>query len=728
MKLSINTVKRFCFRMALPVFILCINSNCFAQQPVITLNEDSVLLIGNQLQVLHDETGNLNAENVVNSDHFILSNSNVPGAYLTKGNFWIKFAIYNPGSEQNFIININYPLLNEAVFYRINGNKIITMQKEGFDLPFNVKKYKVQSLQFDLTIRPGDTATCLLKIKSEVPVILPVKVAVAEKILQETTTQDIFTSLYLGIILALFLYNVFIYLSVRDRSYIYYVIYIFFIALSQTTLQGYAWHYLWPAHPEFNRYAIIVFTAIAGTAAINFTRLFLNVKAILPKFYHGFSLFIAVYAIAVVLVIAGQYYWSFRIIDISAFILVLYSFIISIIVARKGNRSGIFFLISWTIFILAMFVFVLRNLGIYPYNTFSNYVLYLGSSMQVILLSIALADRINIYKKEKEKSQEAALRVSLENEKLVKEQNIVLEQKVAERTEELQNTNHQLNDALSNLKDAQMQLVEAEKMASLGQLTAGIAHEINNPINFVKSNVKPLRLDIDDLFEIIGRYNELHSPNHKDISQQLKEIDDAQKALDLNFVKDEIQQLIKGIEDGAERTAEIVQGLRTFSRLDEAELKTVNVHDGIESTLVILRNSMPYHITLKRDFRAEGNIDCYPGKLNQVFMNILNNALQAINAKQNKNDQEIIEITTLDTNDDKIEIHIKDTGIGMTEEIKHRIYEPFFTTKDVGEGTGLGMAIVFKIIELHSGKIDIVSSPGKGAEIILTLPHNQPIT
>jgi signal transduction histidine kinase len=434
------------------------------------------------------------------------------------------------------------------------------------------------------------------------------------------------------------------------------------------------------------------------------------------------------YVVAVALVLAGQYYWSFRVIDISAFILVLYSFIISFIVAKKGNRSGIFFLISWTIFILAMFVFVLRNLGIYPYNTFSNYELYLGSSIQVILLSIALADRINIYKKEKEKSQEAALRVSRENEKLVKEQNIVLEQKVAERTEELQNTNHQLNDALSNLKDAQMQLVEAEKMASLGQLTAGIAHEINNPINFVKSNVKPLRLDINDLFEIIERYNELHTANHKDISLQLKEIDETQKALDIGFVKEEIQQLIKGIEDGAERTAEIVQGLRTFSRLDEAELKTVNVHDGIESTLVILRNSMPYYITLKKDFRAEGNIDCYPGKLNQVFMNILNNALQAINAKQNKNDEEIIEIATLDTNDDKIEIHIKDTGIGMTEEIKHRIYEPFFTTKEVGEGTGLGMAIVFKIIELHSGKIDIVSSPGKGAEIILTLPHNQLIT
>ncbi len=291
---------------------------------------------------------------------------------------------------------------------------------------------------------------------------------------------------------------------------------------------------------------------------------------------------------------------------------------------------------------------------------------------------------------------------------------------------ELQNTNHQLSEAMENLQDAQIQLVEAEKMASLGQLTAGIAHEINNPINFVKANIKPLKLDIDDLFEIIHQYNQLHDLKNDNLHRQLDLVYEKEQALDMNFVKTEIQNLLKGIEDGAERTAEIVRGLKTFSRLDESELKTANVHDGLESTLILLRNSMPPYIRIVKQFNSEGNIECFAGKLNQVFMNILNNSIQAIGQKKEINKEEFITIATCDTPDGHIHISIKDSGIGMNEQVKHRIFEPFFTTKAVGEGTGLGMAIVFRIIEEHNGKIEVLSQTGKGAEFVITLPHLHP--
>jgi signal transduction histidine kinase len=193
--------------------------------------------------------------------------------------------------------------------------------------------------------------------------------------------------------------------------------------------------------------------------------------------------------------------------------------------------------------------------------------------------------------------------------------------------------------------------------------------------------------------------------------------------MDITYVQKEIDSLIMGIEDGAERTAEIVRGLRTFSRIDEAALKTVNVHDGILSTIVLIKNNIPYYINLLKEFNAIGQVECFPGKLNQVFMNILTNAIQAIKLKPVKTDEETISIKTRDVENDQIEISIKDSGVGMTEEVKHRIFEPFFTTKDVGEGTGLGMAIVFKIIQKHAGKINIVSAPNEGAEFIITLPH-----
>jgi two-component system NtrC family sensor kinase len=364
--------------------------------------------------------------------------------------------------------------------------------------------------------------------------------------------------------------------------------------------------------------------------------------------------------------------------------------------------------------------------GVLPVNTFTTYVLYLGSAIEAILLSIALADKITILRKDKELSQAAAIRISRENEKLVREQNVVLEQKVTERTEELQLVNEQVTTAYKDLKDAQTQLVEAEKMASLGVLTAGIAHEINNPINFVKSNIKPLQLDFKDLLEVIDEYEKLHDIDLKNLPSQLQTIEALKKQIDIEFVKSEIINLMKGIENGAERTAEIVRGLRTFSRLDESSIKAVDIHEGLDTTIILLRSNIPANIAVIKDYNAHGVIECFPGKLNQVFMNILSNAVQAIKEKQAPLEEDKITIITKNLNEKEVEIRIRDTGKGMTEAVKQKIFEPFFTTKDVGEGTGLGLAIVFKIIQEHFGKIEVVSEPGKGTEFVITLNNSIP--
>ncbi len=536
-------------------------------------------------------------------------------------------------------------------------------------------------------------------------------------------TRDDFTGIYLGIMLALFLYNAIIYFFVSDRNYVFYISYTIFMALTQTTILGYIWRVIGTGN-VFNYYAIILFPCFAGISVIVFAKGFMNLRNSLPLVNKIFNLFIIVYVIAGLLVFFNKFSISYRLIDINVLILSVYIITISIIEAKKGNRPALFFFIAWLSLIISLIIYVLRNFGILSYNTIPSYFLYIGSAVQTILLSIALADRINIYKKETVLSQEKALKVSLENERLVKEQNIVLEKEVENRTSELKQTNSQLNEALNNLKDTQTQLVEAEKMASLGQLTAGIAHEINNPINFVKSNINPLRLDVKDLIEVLNAYDELHLLNDSNsYKEKLTAIQELKEDMDVPFIRKEIDSLIIGIEEGAERTAEIVRGLRTFSRIDEAALKTVNVHDGILSTIVLLKNNIPYYIKLVKDFNAPGEIECFPGKLNQVFMNIITNAIQAIKSKPVKADEETITIKTQDIENNQIEISIKDSGPGMTEDVKHRIFEPFFTTKDVGEGTGLGMAIVFKIIQKHSGKINIITAPNEGAEFIITLPH-----
>lgn len=338
-----------------------------------------------------------------------------------------------------------------------------------------------------------------------------------------------------------------------------------------------------------------------------------------------------------------------------------------------------------------------------------------------MLLSFALADKINYFKKENETSQAQALQASLENQHLIKEQNVMLEKKVKERTEELESANLTLNDTLNNLKATQSQLVDAEKMAALGQLTAGIAHEINNPINFVTSNVKPLQLDIDDLKDIIKKYESIDF--EKEIKPQIEAIEAYKKQIDLNFINNEITSLLSGISEGAKRTAEIIRSLRNFSRVDETDMKAIDLNEGLLSTLVLVRNTLPDNLTVIKELGNLPKVECMPGKINQVFMNLVSNAVQAIKSKEVQEEEEFLTIKSW-YEDQKVHISIKDSGTGMSEEVKHRIFEPFFTTKDIGEGTGLGLSIVFSIIEKHKGHIDVVSKVGEGTEFIITLQVN----
>ncbi len=277
----------------------------------------------------------------------------------------------------------------------------------------------------------------------------------------------------------------------------------------------------------------------------------------------------------------------------------------------------------------------------------------------------------------------------------------------------LNEINEEMSSTLENLKTAQSHLVQAEKMASLGQLTAGVAHEINNPINFVSAGIDSLNINYQDLSELLNKIT-LVKPG-EDNTALIESIYKLQKEIDLDYLLEEIPLLLNSINDGARRTTEIVKSLRNFTRLDEDNLKSANIHEGIDSTLVILRNQISDRIEVVKDFGSVPDIACYPGQLNQVFMNILANALQAIDG------QGKVFIKTYAEKGFAC-ISIKDTGKGMSPEVKKRIFEPFYTTKDVGAGTGLGLSICYGIIEKHKGKIDVESTPGKGTEFIIYLP------
>jgi signal transduction histidine kinase len=280
----------------------------------------------------------------------------------------------------------------------------------------------------------------------------------------------------------------------------------------------------------------------------------------------------------------------------------------------------------------------------------------------------------------------------------------------------LEKQKNELEETLQELTTAQTQLMQSEKMASIGQLTAGVAHELNNPINFIHGNVKPLQRDIEEIFEVIRKYESIIQ--EKKLQNEFDEITSLKKQLDYNFLVKEITDLLDGINEGSNRTSDIVKGLRTFSRLDETEYVFADIHEIINSTLTILNNKIDNRITIQKVYGEIGLIECMPSKLNQVFMNILSNAIEAIQDKGN------ITIKTT-KNENHIRVSICDTGQGISNETIKHIFDPFYTTKDVGTGTGLGLSISLGIINNHNGDIDVISDIGKGTEFIIKLPIQQ---
>jgi len=302
----------------------------------------------------------------------------------------------------------------------------------------------------------------------------------------------------------------------------------------------------------------------------------------------------------------------------------------------------------------------------------------------------------------------------------LRQRSITLEKMVKERTEQLETKNKELATTVKTLEDTQQQLVVSEKMASLGQLTAGIAHEINNPINFISSNVQALKMDFQDMQNVLKKVKELE--NAKDPVKLTNELIHLGRQLDFDLLEEEISELLGGIERGTERTVNIVSSLRTFSRNSTDNFSRANIHEGIDSTITILNSQLNGHISIKKAYGDIPTINCQISRLNQVFLNIINNSIQAINAKSNGIPHPgIIKIGTQKMGD-QIQISIKDNGSGMDETTRKRLFEPFYTTKDVGEGTGLGLSISYGIIEQHNGKIDVFSAPGEGTEFLIYLP------
>ncbi|MBD2073114.1 PAS domain-containing protein [Phormidium sp. FACHB-592] len=327
-----------------------------------------------------------------------------------------------------------------------------------------------------------------------------------------------------------------------------------------------------------------------------------------------------------------------------------------------------------------------------------------------------------------------------ETKEALQQLNEQLEVRVEQRTAELQASQQILkrqaddvSQTLQALQQTQTQLIQSEKMSSLGQLVAGVAHEINNPVNFIYGNLVHADEYTQDLLRLMELYQQYHPQPHPAVQAELE-------AVDLNFLIDDLPKLLSSMQVGADRIQKIVLSLRNFSRMDEAEMKEVNLHDGIDSTLMILQSRLKAKsdrpsINVVKEYGNLPGIECYPGQLNQVFMNILSNAIDAVDERLEhclEHPETYTPTITIQTellNDNQVQIAIADNGFGIPEAAQRRLFDPFYTTKPVGKGTGMGLSISYQIVtEKHQGTLRCKSNPNQGSQFIVTIPLGQTVS
>lgn len=714
--------KKLLLTLLLFISFLC----TYAFDGVSFVKDKSNSYIGKSVSIFKDQTKQLTFEDVHQQPNlFKPSNDEVLNLGIDDVNNWIRFEIRNLSEKDKLVVNLSHANIDEVVFYTLRYG-VVDSTSLNYGSDVKDRAYPHQFFLFEIPLKKGEEVTCFFKLRSNTQLMAPISIHTEKGVMETLLETDIFSAIYIGLMLAMILYNIFLYFSTRESHYYVYVNYIFWVTVAQCIILGIFEPFI-TIHSVWLSSRLLTFSgAMSGIAAIFFVKSFLQTAKDAPKLDKLLNIFLISYFIIIGFLVAGVLIPAYKMVNIVAgggsIIVLIAAFKLS---GQKYKQTK-YFLFAWCVFLVSVVVYVFKDYNILKYNFFTVRSVQIGSVIEAILLSFALGDKINIYRKEKEESQTRELATLLENERLIREQNVVLEQKVEERTSELTESNESLHATLKHLKEAQSQLVEAEKMASLGQLTAGVAHEINNPINFVTSSVAPLKRDINMIWETLDEVENVALNDELTLSEKQSRITAYKEDIDLEYLRTEVDFLLKGMSEGANRTAEIVKSLRIFSRVDEDTLKFADINEGLESTMVILNSLIQQGIEVVKNYGNLPPIECYAGKLNQVFLNVLTNAIYAINKKFQNNPGGILILKTGLTEDESfMYVSIADNGIGIPPEIRDKIFEPFFTTKDVGEGTGLGMSIAYNTIAKHNGKIVVDSVVGEGTVFKLIIPIRQ---
>jgi two-component system, NtrC family, sensor kinase len=685
-----------------------------AQDTLVYTADQTLMDVGLYTYVYKDPTNALTFEQIKNlPDAAFQKSTSSPMRFgNTTATIWLRFAVKNQTESPLYLAFQNHALRFVDAFIYDESGKLTTIER-GFERPSNDDAFS----RANIVINIG-TAPKFLYIKTECrfSFLMPLVLSRSEPLNYSYYQLDVKNGLCMGILLAMALYNLFIFFSVKDRLYLYYCFYVLTSLWATAHLNG-TGTLIWRDSPFIARFVGIPFVLLSAWL---FTVHFLNLAKNMPRTYTAIKILCILIAciipvdildIQVIRAPAQQ-----TLIPISSFSML----IVGILSHFQGNKSAKYYVIAWVFFLGGAIITSLSYANRIPYNYFTANAVLFGACIESILLAFALANRINVYRAESAEAQALAVQRLQENESLIREQNKSLEEKVHERTTELE-------ASLATLKATQTQLIQSEKLASLGELTAGIAHEIQNPLNFV-NNFSELSVDlVKDLKEEMGK-----SPLTLEggIIISLKD----KGYIDELFT--DLSQNQEKINHHGKRASSIVKGMLEHSRTSTGIKERIDINALADESLRLSYHGLrakdrSFNADFRTDFQdALPKIEAIPQDLGRVLLNLINNAFYAVNQrKQLSESLQLSEsytpsvIVSTQQLDNQLIIKIKDNGTGMSESVKAKIFNPFFTTKPSGQGTGLGLSLAYDIVTKgHGGTLEVESTEGVGTEFIIRLP------
>ena len=675
-----------------------------------------------------DSTGQYNCYQVLNKDEFKAESVGNNTIYYGFNEYvlWVKLRCTDLSSYQ--FIQINNAHLDFITLYKVKNNNIIDSIATGDHLPFSTREFNNNMFVFSID------KTCdyyLFKVQTEGMLSLPFEFLTTAKFIEPAPLLNEF---YYGMLLVAVCFVIFLVLRFRQLLYIYYLLNLVALGVVLGTDGGLMFEYLWPNRPIINHFVIVFYST--GIFLLLFVDKFLAIKENAPGIKRIFNILYAVICVNACLNILGLYNFPIKVALIIATIIPFINLFAGLrIFFHNKSLANFFYNIAFVVYCIFYSIYILSFMDLFPTNYIIKNALFFANLIQILFLFLAIVEKFNSIEKERIKSDRLLIAEIKKNESILLNQNKILEERVNERTSEIESLNEELNQTneelisaneslnrqkteieqtLLILQNTQNQLIQSEKMASLGVLVAGIAHEINNPVNFISASWQGIRRYLDEIKQLLDNYLALTPQNYK---AEIQKINEKETKLGLQNVFRYFKTADKNIVNGINRVIEITSSLRNYSYQSDGNYAFCDLADSIKGSLVILSNEYKYRIEVIEKYGNVPPVKCISGKINQVFMNILNNAIDSIQGTGT-----ITIRTYYDKASSKVVVSIKDTGQGIPDSVKSKIFDPFFTTKEVGKGTGLGLYIAYGIIQQHNGEILVTSEVGKGTEFIIKLP------